>query len=127
MKKIPFSDGRLSGTRFMSPAILENAMQRFASLFPGRNDVWGALHGQAVKEAVGPRHYRRHLEGRVSLGIYPLTLQAVVRWFAIDIDRQDPTLAVQLIATLASLGINQRIYLERSKGKGYHIIVFLSD
>ena len=76
---------------------------------------------------MGLGHYRRHLEGHCSLGIYPLTPEGLVRWSAIDIDRQDPTLAFQLIAALVSLGIDHGIYLERSKGKGYHIIVFLSD
>ena len=100
-------------------------IKRFCSLFAGRTDVWGALHGQAVKELVTPAHYDLHLQGRVSLGIYPLTPSGVVRWFAIDIDRHDPTLALGVIAALSSLGIDQGLYLERSKGKGFHIIVLL--
>jgi hypothetical protein len=53
----------------MISVILDTTLQRFASLFQGRTDVWGALHGQAVKETVGLGHYRKHLEGRASLGI----------------------------------------------------------
>src|ERR687892_1268887 len=54
-------------------------IKRFCSLFAGRTDVWGALHGQAVKELVTPAHYDLHLQGRVSLGIYPLAPSGVVR------------------------------------------------
>jgi hypothetical protein len=105
----------------------KQTVTEFARLFQGRQDVWGTLHGQAVKKPVTLAHYSRHVQGQTSLGIYPLTRAGVVRWFAIDIDRQDPTLALQLIAALASLGIDQGIYLERSRGKGYHVLVFLSD
>jgi hypothetical protein len=88
----------------------------FASLFAGRTDVWGALHGQAIKEAVTLTLYRNHLAGKTSLGIYPLTLQGLVRWFAIDIDKLDPALALRLLAALRALGLSQGVYLERSKG-----------
>ena len=120
----------LEGLTRPTPAkaeIIDDPMvERFSFLFAGRTDVWGAVHGQAIKETVGLGHYRKHLEGKTSLGIYPLTPQGMVRWFAIDIDLQDATLALQLIGALASLGIDQGIYLEWSKGKGYHVIVFLS-
>src|SRR5919106_5205434 len=108
--------------------IIDDPMvERFSFLFAGRTDVWGAVHGQAIKETVCLGHYRKHLEGKTSLGIYPLTPRGMVRCFAIDIDLQDTTLALQLIGALASLGIDQGIYLEQSKGRGYHVIVFLSD
>jgi hypothetical protein len=99
----------------------------FAGLFLGRPDVWGALQGRAIKERVTPAHYGRHLRGVTSLGIYPLTREGCVRWFAIDFDQNDPASALKLMEELIHLGIDQGIYLERSKGKGFHIIVFLSD
>jgi hypothetical protein len=102
-------------------------VERFSFLFAGRTDVWGALHGQAIKEAVTLTHYRNHLAGKTSLGIYPLTAQGLVRWFAIDIDKLDPALALRLLAALCTLGLSQGVYLERSKGKGFHIIILLSD
>ena len=102
-------------------------VDQFASLFPGRTDVWGALHGEAVKEAVGEAHYFQHLAGHESLGVYPLLPNGQVRWCAIDIDQQDAGLGKAVIDALKSLGLNAGIYLERSKGKGYHVLVFLSD
>jgi hypothetical protein len=51
----------------------------------------------------------------------------LVRWFAIDIDKLDPALALRLLAALRTLGLSQGVYLERSKGKGFHIIILLSD
>jgi hypothetical protein len=105
----------------------DSTVRRFASLFAGRTDVWGALHGQAVEEPVNRVHYLRHLAGVTSLGIYPLTLQGKVRWIAVDIDRQDLRLALGLVEALHDLEVTQGVYLERSKGKGYHVIVMLSD
>jgi hypothetical protein len=50
----------------------QDQVRRLATLFSGRTDVWGAIHGEAVKEAVTLGHYERHLRGETSLGIYPL-------------------------------------------------------
>jgi hypothetical protein len=102
-------------------------VERFSFLFAGRTDVWGAVHGQAIKEPVTMTHYRNHLAGKTSLGIYPLTPQGLVRWFAIDIDKLDPALPLRLLAALRTLRLSQGVYLERSKGKGFHIIILLSD
>ena len=108
--------------------IIDDPMvERFSFLFAGRTDVWGAVHGQAIKAPVTMTQYRNHLAGKTSLGIYPLTPQGLVRWFAIDIDKLDPALALRLLAALRTLGLSQGVYLERSKGKGFHIIILLSD
>ena len=104
-----------------------STVRRFASLFHGRTDVWGALHGEAVKESVVSGHYRRHLAGQASLGIYPLLQNGLVRWSAVDVDRQDSSLALAIINALMSIGLNDGLYLERSKGKGFHVLVLLSD
>jgi hypothetical protein len=56
-----------------------------------------------------------------------LTREGCVRWFAIDLDQNDPATALQLMEEMTRLGIDSGIYLERSKGKGFHIIVLLSD
>jgi hypothetical protein len=107
---------------------LDNAcVQRFAGLFPGRSDVWGAIQGKAVKEPVTLAHYRRHLEGKISLGIYPLTSQGLVRWLAIDVDLPDPLHTLRLLDALSNLGVTKGVYLERSKSKGFHVLFLLSD
>ena len=101
--------------------------QRFATLFSGRTDVWGALYGQAIKEPVTQDHYHRHLEGRVSLGIYPLRPDNRVRWCAIDIDILDVELAISVFKALETLGVRSGVYIEKSKGKGFHVLVIFSD
>ena len=83
------------------------AVKTFASLFAGRTDVWGALHGQAIKESVTVENYRRHLNGQISLGIYPLSQDGLVRWFAIDIDQLDTRRPIAVLEALRGLGVNQ--------------------
>ena len=99
----------------------------FASIFPGRTDVWGALHGEAVKEPVVDAHYSQHLAGRVSLGVYPLRADGNIRWCAIDIDHNDIELGLAVLNCLVEFGLTSGVYLERSKGKGFHVLVLFSD
>jgi hypothetical protein len=124
--QIPLA-GLVRPTPAKAEIINDPMVERFSFLFAGRTDVWGAVHGQAIKEPVTMTQYCNHLAGKTSLGIYPLTPQGLVRWFAIDIDKLDPALALRLLAALRSLGLSQGVYLERSKGKGFHIIILLSD
>lgn len=107
--------------------IADSVTEAFASLFQGRTDVWGALRGQAIKESVTLAHYRNHLAGNVSLGIYPLRPDGRIRWCAVDVDIQDSAPSLRVLAALCSLGLRQGVYLERSKSKGFHIIIILSD
>ena len=106
---------------------INTTVQNFAFLFAGRTEVWGAIHGQAVKVSVTIEHYRRHLNGQVSLGIYPLRPDGRVRWFAIDIDVLDTKLPIDVLGALIDLGVNQGVYLARSRRKVFHVIVLLSD
>ena len=99
----------------------------FLRLFAGRKDLWGALHGEAIKEPVTAAHYRRHLEGRASLGIYPLLPNGFVRWLAIDIDYLQVSLALAVFQALLSLGVKEGIYIARSRRKGFHVFILLSD
>ena len=105
----------------------KEAVQRFASLFLGRSDVWGALHGEAIKEQVPEAYYFGHLSGKTSLGIYPLRLDGNIRWCAVDIDKNEIDIAIAVVEVLASFGINKGVYLERSKGKGFHVLLLFSD
>ena len=107
---------------FHSPPI-----QAFASLFPGRTDVWGALHGEAIKEQVLGSHYGLHLAGKVSLGIYPLKTDGNIRWCAIDIDKNQIELGITTVKCLGSMGMTSGVYLERSRRKGFHVLVLFSD
>ena len=107
--------------------LAEETVTAFASLFRGLPDAWGTITGQCVKEKVTLEHYRRHLYGKVSLGIYPLRRDCQCRWFAVDIDRDDIVQAIALINQFAALGFNGGVYLERSKSKGFHVYAFPSD
>lgn len=85
----------------------EQALQRFASIFSGRTDAWGALHGQAVKEPVTLEHHRRHLQGRVSLGIYPLLLNGRIRWLAIDMTDDGDLTGVEHQGNYSATGVRE--------------------
>ena len=107
--------------------VIDLMVEIFSQLFAGRSVVWGALHGEAIEERVTFARYRRHLEGQVSLGIYPLLPNGLVRWIAIDIDKLDVHLALAVFQSLHSLGVNGGVYIARSRRKGFHVLVLLSD
>ncbi len=49
----------------------DELLRQFSRLFRGRIDVWGSVKGKSNKEPITIDHYRVHLEGKRSLGIYP--------------------------------------------------------
>lgn len=105
---------------------------RFADLFQGRTDAWGAVHGESKHEPVTRNLWDDHLYGSGSLGIYPLVPDAgggepLVHWGCSDIDRglEMLVLAKNLHRALAALGLTS--WIERSKGKGYHVWVLSAD
>jgi len=38
--------------------------------------------------------------------MYPLRPEGLVRWFAIDVDKQDPACSVRVLSALCNLGLN---------------------
>ena len=50
----------------------DQIIKEFAGLFRGRTDIYGLVEGCSVKEPVTEELYQLHLEGKKSLGIYPL-------------------------------------------------------
>lgn len=100
-------------------------VRRFARLFAGRKDVYGADHGGCVKQPLKIGHFERHLSGQEPIGIYPLTDDGFVHWGASDIDVEAPRLAWNLRAVLDHLGIPA--FVEKSRSKGYHVWVFADD
>lgn len=108
--------------------------ERFAALFPGREDAAGRLgrDGRAYQEKVTGEFaplYRRHLEGQRypndSLGVYPLIDAGLVKWAAADIDLGDEASAWQIADALHRYGV--RPYVEVSKGKGHHVWLFFAE
>ena len=107
---------------------------KFANLFEGRTDTYGAEEGRA-ELAVGVEYIDRideHLNGERPVGIYPLMYIEpdgwCVRWGCVDFDEGDEASwvhACNLHAVLSELSVTA--YVERSRSKGYHVWVFSSD
>lgn len=102
-----------------------DTVKQFATIFRGRTDCWGALHGECVREKLTLDHYRQQLEGEKSLGIYPVRPDDTCYWASADFDNDDVEAARRLMDALYSLGINTGVWLERSKSKGWHVWLFL--
>lgn len=119
--------------------------ERFAQIFRGRTDHYGAWNGGAVEARVTPAHYKSHLESD-PIGIYPHLGAAGCTWGCIDIDgadfplpdakenpdyhRKEPqwhdweameTLATNLVKALAYKTVKGHIEVTRN---GYHVWVF---
>lgn len=119
---------------------------RLARLFAGRTDAWGAIHGQAVKLPLLPEDWDNHVNADGSVGVYPLVPRVgrdtynamygdgsevdswVCRWGCVDIDNgYEASLPVarNLHAAYGVLGLTS--WIERTKGKGYHVWLLASD
>ena len=97
-------------------------LELFANLFRGRADVWGSVEGKSNKEPVTIVNYQAHLDGKLSLGIYPLLDDGTCYFAAVDLDEKNWGKALAIRNELTSVGI--RAYICESKGKGYHIYLF---
>jgi hypothetical protein len=107
---------------------------RFARLFEGRTDAYGAEEGMAER-ANGVDYIDRvneHLNGDRPMGVYPLMYVEpdgwVVNWGCVDFDEGDAPSwihACNLQTVLEQLGVKG--WIERSRSKGYHVWVFSSD
>jgi hypothetical protein len=115
----------------MSTHIDQKKAERFAAIFSGRKDAWGMAPpeggGRTIREEVTLEHYRRHLLGEESLGVFPLLPDSTCRFGAVDIDRKDPEAARAVYEALKSLGFEFGVHMEQSRGKGYHVWLFVDD
>lgn len=102
--------------------ISEATVKSFASLFRGRTDVWGSVEGRANKEKVTLAHYRRHLAGEVSLGVYMMQDGNTCHFFTIDYDIHDLNTVLKIRQAFRDKGLP--VYLAASKSKGYHLYGF---
>ncbi len=105
--------------------VSDETVNQFMRLFKGRVDAWGTVEGMCVKEPVTIEHYRKHLQGLKSLGIYPLLDDGTCWFFAIDIDDKDWNKAVTLRREFMAYSIN--VYITASKSKGFHVYGFADD
>lgn len=101
------------------------SIEFFQRLFRGRRDAWGAVKGGCNKEPVTDNHFRLHLEGKQSLGIYMLQDNGTCYFVAIDLDEKNFNKAKSIRQELINAGIYT--YIAESKSKGYHIFVFFDN
>ncbi len=97
----------------------------FQRLFRGRTDAWGSVTGMSNKELVTEEHYKKHLEAKVSLGIYPLMDDGRCYFAVFDLDTRDWLRAISIQDAYANLRIPA--YITLSKSKGYHIWIFSEE
>jgi len=97
-------------------------VQAFMNLYRGRSDAWGSVAGASNKEPLTEEHYKKHLEGERSLGVYPLLDDGTVWFFAIDLDEKDFN---KVLAIRQEFNNNNLpVYMAESKSKGFHIYCF---
>ena len=97
----------------------------FRELYKGREDAWGSIEGKSNKEAVTNEHYKKHLQGEQSLGVYPLFDDGTCWFFVIDLDVKDFNKAKAIREEFRKTQIP--VYISESKKKGFHISGFAKD
>lgn len=102
--------------------VSDEIVESFAKLFRGRTDVWGSVEGRSNKETVTLENYRKHLEGKVSMGAYMLQDDGTCWFFALDLDEKDIDKICAIRDTFKEMGITA--YPSYSKGKGFHCYIF---
>ncbi len=110
--------------------ILSRKAKRFKNLFKGREDAWGLMIGNKYISKSGELtdlQYRKHLEGRESLGIYPLKEDGTCNFSCVDLDFSDDPdpkeraekEAIRIHESLLNIGFDPMF--ERSKSGLIHI------
>ncbi len=106
----------------------QEMVEAFTSLFKGRTDCWGKLStpsGLCIYETVTLEHYRRHLKGETSLGVYFNLDDSTCHFAAIDIDDFSFNKAKAVRAALRAIGIPS--YIASSKRNHFHVYLFAED
>lgn len=98
---------------------------RFLHLFSGRPDVharqWyepsrGAGYSP-VHQPLSPNLLMAHLDGELTLGVYPLRLDGTVRFFALDLDVTKQAIAQQGQSMEGARGLRRTLYEEAKRLK----------
>lgn len=100
-------------------------LEDFSGLFRGRADAWGSVEGKSNKEQVTEEHYKLHLAGKRSLGVYPLLDDGLCYFFAVDLDDNNFEKARGIRDGMYKLKIPT--YIAQSKSKGFHVYGFCSE
>jgi len=110
------------GNKIGNNTVDKSTVDAFQKLFKGREDAWGSVEGRSNKEPVTRELYKAHLEGKTSLGIYPLLDDGTCNFFGIDQDRKDTATVLAIRQEFNHLGLS--VYCADSKSKGHHIFGF---
>lgn len=104
---------------------------RLACLYRGQTNVWGAVHGEQIKRPLAAADWIDHVNGHGSVGVYPLVcVRGVwsVHWCAVDIDDgYDSSFVTAKNLQKACEVLGLTTWIERSKGKGFHLLLFADD
>ena len=120
----------------------ESTLKAFMDLFNGRKDRWGGIiekpdgtkSGVSNPGPVTEKHYKEHLEGKTSIGIYHLLDDGTVNFFTIDLDWHDekkhgkPDFGVALkVQAFFEKEFKMPIYIANSKSLlGFHLYGFFT-
>ena len=112
--------------------------ERFMSLFAGMEEAHGCYildkkpelgkkaKGKAFtkRDPITKAHWKRHLDGKETLGIIPIRADNSCMWGAVDIDEYDLDLA-----TFSRIIYKKKLpmFPLRSKSGGCHLVIFLSE
>lgn len=104
-------------------AITNENVILFSSLLRGRNDVYGSYDLNSgryyvVKEPITDEIIRRHIAGIKPLGVYMLKIDRV-GFAVVDFDKPDKEIVTAFVKKAGEMGLP--VYVERSKGKGFHV------
>jgi hypothetical protein len=103
------------------------------NIFAARTDVYAVaqydgnnVSYRPVRKDFTEEQVMDHLEGRICLGAYHLSLENTVRWFGWDVDSNNLGKAQKAASDLILRLGNVPHAVEFSGSKGYHILIFLS-
>lgn len=98
-------------------------LELFMKLFSGRKEAFG-MNNFCLKEELTAQRYKEHLLGTQRIGIYPIYDKQWIKFFCFDLDEDNFEKALAIKQRVENL--NLKVYLERSKSKGYHGWLFFN-
>jgi hypothetical protein len=104
-------------------------VERFVSLFRGRQDAFGLLQGgkiMAVRRPLTLIQYRLHLAGKLRLGVYPLLPDGHTCFLALDFDGPGADCSARRVFERA-LHHGLSLAWEISKSRGVHLWLFFAE
>jgi len=108
-----------------------NPVEQFQKLHQGRTDAYGVYAADEYatkKTSLTLEHYKQHLEGKISLGIMPLTPDGKCSYGLVDDDSHHKKINFKydynkLLQKIKLLRLPVNVY--KSKSGGAHIVVYL--